>query len=902
MQSRLRARGALQVGRALWLFAALATAPCALPAEPIGTRLFAQASEDEEATTPAENGSVATPSDAESTAPPRVEVLIVRGRSAAAIGAEIPASVTEFDAATIEALGAQDISDLSRVTPNVNIVQPGSTQAIFFVRGIGLSDFSSNAAGAVAIFQDEVALNAPAIQTGQLFDIEGVEIVRGPQGTGPFRNASAGAIRVRSRQPTGNYGARLRSTLGRYAADGGKGAEHGLIQEYEGALEIPIVEQALSSRFAFRMRDAEPYKRNGCGNAPPIALRTPAGRVANRPPDPGSICGEMGGDVLPVGQPSRIPVGLPEKIQSQHNWAARGTLRFQPADSEMDLVLNAHGSRLDQDQVFGQAIGTDRANVIGSEFNYGGLTNTSYQDRDQREEFEALCQLVGSRCTAPDPAGRLAKILAEGRPLDRRPYRGDYDRHGKETRDAWGGYASSHAQIGDLGAGMGGVEVSALASYDRYQRLQDIDADFTPEFLFEPFDRDEAWQTYEELRLGGELDVEPLQWEIGGYFLKERLAVDALTSLGLFGGRPVAIKRDYTQDTRAFGIWGGFEWDLWDDLTLEGGLRFNYERKEFDLTRKDIVLDLALPARTGKQRETWQEPTGEIALRYHLDLDSAVYLKYGHGFKAGHFNALPGINDVAKPPADEEINDAWEIGLSGSWLDRRVFSSLSFFYYRYQGYQVFHIRDDPRVNPVLEILNAEEVENYGVEIEARFEPLRGWTPRLLEALRLSGHFAWLHGEYIDFQLVELEEFSGSRVLPISFDFSGNKLQNSPEFGFSATAEWTLDLGRWGSLIPRYDVNWSDDVFFNIREGRGLRKGGGSEELPEFAIGQPAFFLHNVRLTYRTPAMNIEVAGWIRNLDDQVYKTFAFDVSRFRGVVVNYVGEPRTLGVDFTITF
>ena len=85
---------------------------------------------------------------------------------------------------------------------------------------------------------------APAIQTPQLFDIENVDIVRGPQGSGHFRNASAGAIRVQSRRPSGNYSANLRSTLGRYQADSGQGARHALIQDYEGALEFPIVEQA----------------------------------------------------------------------------------------------------------------------------------------------------------------------------------------------------------------------------------------------------------------------------------------------------------------------------------------------------------------------------------------------------------------------------------------------------------------------------------------------------------------------------------------------------------------------------------------------------------------------------------------------------------------------------------
>jgi hypothetical protein len=283
-----------------------------------------------------------TPSEVDDTGggsgpPPGVEVMRVRGRGIAAIETDVPSSVTQFDAATIEALGAQDISDLSRVTPNVNIVQPGATQATFFVRGIGLSDFSSNAAGAVTIFQDDVSINAPAIQTGQLYDIEAVDIVRGPQGTGPYRNASGGAIRVRSRRPTGNYGAQLRSSLGRFAADGGKGAHHGLIQDYEGFLEAPIVEEVLSSRFAFRFRDAEPYKTNGCGDAPPFEQR----QVRNFGDSNAvilakSVCGEGGLGNFPqpqmgVSQTSKIPVGLPTKVQDQHTWAARGTFRIQRA-------------------------------------------------------------------------------------------------------------------------------------------------------------------------------------------------------------------------------------------------------------------------------------------------------------------------------------------------------------------------------------------------------------------------------------------------------------------------------------------------------------------------------------------------------------------------------------------
>ena len=52
----------------------------------------------------------------------------------------------------------------SKVTPNVEIRTAGATSAVFFIRGVGLADFSANAAGAVAIYQDDVPINAPAMR------------------------------------------------------------------------------------------------------------------------------------------------------------------------------------------------------------------------------------------------------------------------------------------------------------------------------------------------------------------------------------------------------------------------------------------------------------------------------------------------------------------------------------------------------------------------------------------------------------------------------------------------------------------------------------------------------------------------------------------------------------------
>jgi len=151
-----------------------------------------------------------------------------------------------------ESEGARDFEDLAKFTPNLEIVTAGATTATFFIRGVGLNDFNANGTGAVSIYQDDVALNAAALQLGTIFDLEAVNVQRGPQGTGAFRNASAGAIKLYSRKPSGGYGGYVRGQYGRFD-----------YIDMEGAVEAPIYEDILSARFAFRSaarasRDSRP--------------------------------------------------------------------------------------------------------------------------------------------------------------------------------------------------------------------------------------------------------------------------------------------------------------------------------------------------------------------------------------------------------------------------------------------------------------------------------------------------------------------------------------------------------------------------------------------------------------------------------------------------------------------
>ena len=294
-----------------------------------------------------------------------------------------------------------------------------------------------------------------------------------------------------------------------------------------------------------------------------------------------------------------------------------------------------------------------------------------------------------------------------------------------------------------------------------------------------------------------------------------------------------------------------------------------------------------------------------ISLKYNFTEEVSAYWKYSRGFKAGHYNAST-TTPKDNPPVDPETINAFETGFAGRWLDGRLNLRGSLFHYDYTNYQVFFFLNEPDSNPVLKIINAESAEVYGAELDMTAQPFSDWLPEPFDGLKLSANFGWLESEFLDFtnrvrRRCTIQCIPAS-IVPVVVDYKGNSLINSPRFKASGSAEWTFDLGRWGMLIPRYDFQWSDDINFDPTGGRGGLDRDGEFTLPELAIGQKAFFLHNVAVTYRTPEGNIEITAWMRNIFDTVYKAGAFDASQFGELTINFVGQPRTAGIDLSISW
>ena len=143
---------------------------------------------------------------------PDIEEIRITGEQGGMLVKDDTVSVISFDPGVLQVEGIRDIRDLSNFTPSLEIKSAfAASNPTIYIRGVGLDDFNANAASAVAIYQDGVYMQSPAGQLFQFYDVENVEVLRGPQGP-LYRNASAGAILLRSRRPEDEFSGSVTTT------------------------------------------------------------------------------------------------------------------------------------------------------------------------------------------------------------------------------------------------------------------------------------------------------------------------------------------------------------------------------------------------------------------------------------------------------------------------------------------------------------------------------------------------------------------------------------------------------------------------------------------------------------------------------------------------------------------
>ena len=174
---------------------------------------------------------------------------------------DVPIAVTAFNSGTLEAYKIRTISGLSFQAPTVSLDDVGTTRgtANFTIRGLGINSSIPSIDPTVGVFVDGVYLGINGGVVFDLFDLDSVEILRGPQGVLFGRNVTGGAVLINTGNPTEDFRGKFRAAVDGPALDGGRG---GANYTASGVISGPIVEDVLLFKVGAYYNKDEGYFTN----------------------------------------------------------------------------------------------------------------------------------------------------------------------------------------------------------------------------------------------------------------------------------------------------------------------------------------------------------------------------------------------------------------------------------------------------------------------------------------------------------------------------------------------------------------------------------------------------------------------------------------------------------------
>lgn len=310
------------------------------------------------------------------------------------------------------------------------------------------------------------------------------------------------------------------------------------------------------------------------------------------------------------------------------------------------------------------------------------------------------------------------------------------------------------------------------------------------------------------------------------------------------------------QDTDSLGIFASATWNISNDLSITGGLRYSYEEKDADLITSNNgsvsmlptslagdtgVLGSLTPTNSWSTKDDWDAVTGNLSVEYHWNEDIMTYLSYAHGFKAGGYNL--GFGGATSPnsdrPFDEETVDSIELGWKTHLFDSRVQLNGAMFYTEYTDFQSAAF-----LGLSFNVNNAEQVDNYGFEFDGIY--------LMSESLTVNFAASYVVAEYDEYTRGSCA-FGATPKADGFCDLSGEDLPFAPRWKTSAGIQYETSLAG-GDFYSRLDGSWVDDY------------------IPSSSLDkrheQSDYFIANLKFGWRSE--NWDVSVWSKNITDEDY--------------------------------
>jgi outer membrane receptor protein involved in Fe transport len=734
------------------------------------------------------------------------DIIVTAQRRAESLQ-NVPIAVSAFSGEALERQQIENASDLQQSLPNVTYTKTNFTSSSFTIRGIGDLCTGFSCDSATGIHVNDMPLTSTRLFETEYFDLERVEVLRGPQGTLYGRNATSGVVNFITARPDLNeFHAGLTAEYGNFNS-----------KKLTGMVNIPIGDFA-GFRLAGYWLDRGGYMKNTFDNSRIDGRNLHAIRASLRiQPTSSTTIDLIGYYFREEDDRSRIQKQLCKRDNTGILGCRPDQLAFETVNGNATLaailtsreffrINNAAltnfglGSLYGADNFFGGVVNPADLRTVRTDFNPTYFAKEEHlMARVEQELGETLDLTVTGGWTKQAVDSRTDYNLVAGNSLAANPGLATFAATAAAPGVLFPGGVNPYVQARNalLPNGAGGVVCTSETNLNYTGVFGGFINRCTPGST--DYDRSQSHSRQYSIEAHLDSDFEgPFNFLVGGIYLDNKFTdsnyyvasfgldyaagvLGAATALGqraagntafpnVFLAPPFYNSEVNLFSLKSYGLFGEVYFDVSDKLRLTGGIRYSNDKKRqiarvplasfpvpYGTTNANLSPFIgnfdADPTVAGNQpynigRAGFDEFTGRFVVDYNLTPDNLVYLSWSRGYKSGGLN--PPINPIFNVPAtfEPEIINAFEIGSKNSFMGGKVRLNLSAFYYDYKGLQLSRIVARTSVN------DNTDAEIYGAEAEAVFRPTRDLL------VNLSG--SYLHTKIKDLQLVDPRDVSGGR--------------------------------------------------------------------------------------------------------------------------------------------
>jgi len=824
----------------------------------------------------------------------KLEEIIVTASKRETNLMQTPLAITAFTQDYLDREGIRSARDLAGTAPNVQLGTGADSGTAATIRGVTSTDFTEVGEGAVAIHLDGFYSPRPQGTLALMYDIERVEILRGPQGTLFGMNSSGGTINIIPAKPDFN------DSFGKVEAAFGN---------YDGRQARAMFNLAVNDKFALRaavmvdMHDGMLFQ----GKDTTDIAYEPNGIELDGIPD--------------VDQRRNRQVGSSDWYNNADEWGARLIGRWEVAD-----WLEATGTF--------------------SHFSDQGAGDIDFVDCDQAAGTVNACthglryvnvNVPGKKDLTID--GYQLKLVASLNDRMALEYRGSYE-------------DQQRSQIEDVD---GGTHPAAeWSSIGEPQTPEAAETGYYPIWDESWNTRHSAYRTMTHELQFKSTGENRLQYVAGLYYLHEnksiRYDMEMLNNKSFFedpdlplGFNPDGLPDSWVFDqakrtTTSKAAFAQLDFRVVDKVNLTLGYRYSDDEKtdENGMTyafwegsaewyngqheptglrahqSNDLTTDMGSGAPLGtvmpasdpnNVKKSWSQGTYRIGAQYFANDDHMLFASLATGHKMGGMYEMADACNNGCPillAYDPEEVKTYELGWKGTMLDGRVRVSATAFYSDYTdmqntGDKVIGVDEDPNSPNFGEPVTAWTTDNLssseikGLELEFDTIP---WTDG-----RLFGYVAWLDTSIKDPGSFQDGYACAERIIygqpecgdPQVSDIRGNHLPFAPEYSATLNYEHRFSLASGFSVVPFASVHWQSKMYFDLLNYDG----------PHLSQAQDSYTKLNLSVRLNAPADRYYVEMFGDNVTDEDTKNFwGFN----RGVVKGYYDPPRIYGLRMGYSF